>query len=387
MFLTVLGGLLLLITVAAGLQVAFGNRKILFLRDIVPPRADAWPTLSVVFAARNEARAIEAAVRSMLALDYPDLEIVAVDDRSEDATGEILDRLAAEDARLRVHHVRALPAGWLGKNHALHAGAALAQGEFILFTDADILYHPQAMRGALHHAAAQKLDHLAVIPELLLEGQMLPMMMAYFTFCFAMGFQPWKARDPASDKFVGLGAFNLVRRARYLSLGGHERIRLRPDDDLRLGQLVKIEGGRSDLLFGEGRVRVEWYRTFGELFRGLEKNTFSGADYSLAKMAAMFCATALLHIFPFVYLFVATSMYQWALYGAIVAAWGVASLDNNRFHRLPSWSAYLFPISAFLMLVIMGHATFKTLWIGGIRWRGTFYPLKELRSNALPKKT
>src|SRR2546423_821839 len=140
------------------------------LADLSPDGAGLMPPLSVVVPALNEEATVEAAMRTLLALDYPDLEIIGVDDRSTDETGAILDRLAAEDARLRVTHVRELPPGWLGKNHALHVGSAVARGEWILFTDADVHFERDALRRAVRYAVYRRLDHLVVVPQVLLAG-------------------------------------------------------------------------------------------------------------------------------------------------------------------------------------------------------------------------
>jgi hypothetical protein len=141
--------LVLWIGVAA--SIAVGVRSIRFLRDIpLPGIADRLPRLSVVIAARDEAAAVEQALSSVLLQQYPDFEVVVVDDRSTDGTGAILDRMAEREPRLRVVHVDAVPAGWLGKNHALHLGAQGATGELILFTDADVA--PQRGRHRVHPA-------------------------------------------------------------------------------------------------------------------------------------------------------------------------------------------------------------------------------------------
>ena len=119
------------------------------LGALCPPEPPSWPELGVVIAASNEAETIEPALRSLLAQDYPSLEIVMVDDRSTDRTGTIVDHLAASDARISRVHVRVLPAGWLGKVHALQRGVERVRGDFVLFTDADIHFAPGALRRAV----------------------------------------------------------------------------------------------------------------------------------------------------------------------------------------------------------------------------------------------
>ena len=169
---------LLLVIVASGLDVLIGLRRIDSLAR-VPPRNDG-PLVTLVTAARDEAFGIEAAARSLLALEYPALEFVMVNDRSTDRTGEILDGLAIRDSRVRVVHVRELPAGWLGKNHALHRGAAVARGEWILFADADIVMDPTTVGRAMQYVERRGVDHLTLLPRLVMPGILLEAFLSVF---------------------------------------------------------------------------------------------------------------------------------------------------------------------------------------------------------------
>lgn len=207
-----------------------GSRKLRFLREVSAVLPERPPRVSLIAAARNEERNIEAAVRSLLKLDYPELELILVNDRSEDRTGVILDQLAREDGRLCVLHVAELPPGWLGKNHALWLGSRQARGELLLFTDADVLMRPDVLRRAVHLLESAGLDHLAATPEARMPKLLLNLFMAAFGFVFGVFTRPWQARDPKSPRHIGIGAFNLVRAEAYARVGGHRTIALRPDD-------------------------------------------------------------------------------------------------------------------------------------------------------------
>src|SRR5215218_1760725 len=161
------------------------------------------PPLSIVVAARNEARGIEQAMRSLLSQDAPRLEVVAVDDRSDDATGAILDRFAEGEPRLRVVHVADLPPGWLGKNHALWLGAERAGGELLLFTDADVVMAPDTLRRAAAMMAAGGIDHLPAGMHVDMPGWLLKTFGVFFGLMFTVFSRPWKARDPRSRSHVG----------------------------------------------------------------------------------------------------------------------------------------------------------------------------------------
>src|SRR4051812_25283739 len=266
--------------VLAQLAVAAGQIRRL---GSVPPLGDAeMPSVSIVVAARNEARGIEGAMRSLLALDAPRLEVVAVDDRSEDATGAILDRFARGEPRLRVVHVTELPAGWLGKNHALWLGAGHATGELLLFTDGDVEMAPDTLRRAAAFVAAERLDHLAAGMHVDMPGWLLQTFGVFFGVMFALFVRPWKVKDPRSRAHVGVGAFNLLRADAYRRIGTHRAIAMRPDDDLKLGKLVKKHGLRQDFVSATSHVRGEWSHSVGGALHGPRKNGFAGVDYRLS---------------------------------------------------------------------------------------------------------
>ncbi len=374
--------LTLALWLGAAWEVMRGNRRLPRLATLESPPPARWPRVSLVFAARNEGRTVGAAVPTMLALDYPDLELVAVDDRSEDDTGTVLDALAAREPRLRVDHVRALPPGWLGKNHALHHGAAQATGEWILFTDADIHFAPDALRRAVAYAEAERLDHLAAAPRLHGHGTALGVCVGAFSLVFGMFLRPWRIADPRSPAHGGIGAFNLVRAATYRRLGGHAPLRLRPDDDIKLGKLMK-SGGRSAFALGAGALSVAWYASVGELVRGLTKNTFAGVDYRAWMVLGGVAAHALFFLWPVAAVVVAPTAAERALAAAAVAVMLAVAIDNTRFDGGRWWHGALFPLGLLVLDYILLRSMVVTLWTGGITWRGTHYPLAELRRNRL----
>jgi len=200
---------------------------------------------------------LEHALRSLLALTYPNKEIIVVNDRSTDNTGPILDHMANEHASLRILHVKELPAGWLGKNHAHYVGAQLAKGDVLLFTDADIVMAPSSLSRAINYFEANRLNHLAILPRVITLGGALSTVIVGFQFFFNLVTRGWKVRDPKSWAFVGIGAFNMIRRSAYEIIGTHRAIAMRPDDDMRLGQRVKQKDLRSDFLFGVKMLHVE----------------------------------------------------------------------------------------------------------------------------------
>ena len=366
------------------LRVGRGMAGIGFLRDEAPVAVHGAPAVSICVAARNEEGKVADGVRSMVAVDYPALEVVAVDDRSEDATGQILDRLAAEHERLRVLHVEELPSGWLGKNHALQRAADEARGEILLFTDADAVFAPDILRRAVGRMEREGLDHLTAAPDLDMPGPLLGAFAGTFQVYFTQFAEPWKARDPESDRHVGVGAFNLVRAPTYRDAGGHAAIRTRPDDDMRLARRLKENGARADVVYGTGQIRVPWYESLGEAVRGLSRSLWAGLDYSVAAAAGSLAATLALNVWPWIGVAVTSGTSRWLNLVAVAGSAGLFA-GTARYSAVRPWLAVLWPVTGLVFAWITVRSTAGALIRGGIEWRGTFYPLEELRRGGGPR--
>lgn len=375
-----IAGAVLLLTMLTALEISSGHRRIRSLSTVAPEADELLPKVSIIVAARNEQRNIREALQSLLNLSYPDYELIVVNDRSEDDTQAILEQLSAGQPRLKLLQVHQLPPGWLGKNHALWVGSRDASGELLLFTDADIMMEPTVLKRAVTLLEQNRLDHLAVTPALLMPTAFLGMFGIAFAVIFSLFVRPWKARDPRSRFHIGIGAFNLVRSQAYRNIGGHVPIRLRPDDDLKLGKLLKKNGYRQDVVCGPDYLAVEWYASTMELIRGLEKNAFSGADYSVPLVLTGALFQLLCSVWPFVALLVTNGAVQMVYLAAVIILLLMLA-DSARFHRIPVWYALGYPLVSALFVYIMLRTMVLNIIQGGIYWRGTFYPLHELRKN------
>ena len=376
--LTVLGLFSIGVYLVLALEALLGSRQIQHLREVEPAPAAELPKVSIIIPALNEATTIEPALASVLALDYPDLEIIAINDRSTDQTGPILERLALAEPRLQVYHIKELPAGWLGKNHALWYGAGQATGELLLFTDADVVMSRGSLRRAVSYMLARRLDHLAVFFDVVVPGGLLNMLMIDFASAFMAGMRPWKARQEKSRCHIGVGAFNLVSAKAYQACGTHRAIALQPVDDVTLGRLLKESGGHQDCLFGRGDISVEWYSSVAEMVRGLEKNIFPYSGYSLVRIAAVSLVVVLMRIWPLFALFFSDGLLL-SLNAILLAIQLVAALFVAANSSIAARHLVWFPFSAFVGLYIIWHSAVKILLRGGILWRGSFYSLKELK--------
>jgi glycosyltransferase involved in cell wall biosynthesis len=349
------------------------------LKD-VPPVPATPERVSIIVAARDEAPHVRAAMEALLAQDYPDYDVVAVNDRSADETGAILDSIAARDPRLRVVHVQELPDGWLGKNHALHVGAEHADGTLLLFTDGDVVFARDALARAVRLMQVSRVGHLALAVDIICPTWPLALLVNYFMIGFILALRTWRVRDPRSSAYVGIGAFNLVRATAYRAVAGHTRIRMRPDDDLMLGKILKQGGHTQMLAFAEGSVSVAWYHSVAEMTRGLRKNAFAGVHYSIPLTLGVFTFAIVVSIWPALALFTAHGAAR-AWYGVAYVAQLVGYAGGAAANRNRPWLAPLFPVATVMMLYVFGAAVLRTLVRGGIEWRGTFYPLRALREN------
>lgn len=361
----------------------YSSRRVIRLEDAEEARPEdpPLPTLSVVVAARNEERSVEDALGSLLSLDYPEYEVVFVDDRSEDRTGEIADRLSAGDDRLKVVHVRELPAGWFGKNHASHRGAQAASGEILLFTDGDILFDPDAVARGVRHLVRNRLDHLSAAPALTVRGFLLQACVVALHWGIDVTRRLWKVRDPESSEFFGVGSYNLFRADSYLAIGGHRQVALRPDEDLQLGRLVKLSGKRSDFLRAESSVRCEWYRSVRELIRGMEKNAFAAWDYRIAAVVGGTVVLLWVAMAPLVLGLLLAPVHGTAaamfLASAVIAC-GIGILIARE-SSFPWWTGLALPVGILVIAHIWWRSAILTI-LRGVAWGGAPVPLSELRA-------
>jgi hypothetical protein len=348
------------------------------------PAPGVWPSLSVLVAARNEAHTIEPALASLVAQDYPDLEIVLVDDRSTDGTGAVIDRMARADARVTAVHLRDLAPGWLGKVHALQRGLEGSRGEIVLLTDADVHLAPGTLRFAVALMAARGLDQLAAIPRFLptrsvVDVEVVEMLRALLTVLLP----PWAVSSPGSGAFFGVGAFNMFRREAFARTPGFAHLRMETADDVGVGMLLKRSGAACAVVSAVDLVSVTWHRTLADIFRGSEKTYATMADCRAIRMVLMAATTVWFEISPLAGAAVAVSGTDPVLrvVGAAVAlSFGLANVLFARFMPGYLFAGLLTPL---LVPVTVG-AVLRTAWLGwrrdGIDWRGTRYTSAELRA-------
>ena len=370
--------------------------------DRNPVAASGNPRVSIIVPARNEERDIEPSLTRLLELDYDNYEVIAVNDRSTDRTGEIMEsvaRRASQDRgapflasfarkpalseskdgdRLRVLHHRDLPSGWLGKTHAMWTATNAAQGEWLLFTDADVLFKPDSLRRALAYAEAERADHVVVFPQMIMKRPGEYMMIAFFQTMFVFGHRPWKVADPKSRDHMGVGAFNLIRRSAYDAVGTYEALRMEVLDDMKLGKVVKNAGFAQRNVFGGDLISIRWARGASGVVDNLTKNFFAVLSFQLWRTVLSVIGMAFLNLMPFLGVWLA---HGWARlpYAIALGSMFLIYLGMSWRSKVPPYYFLLHPVSTALFIYTLLRSMVYTLRNDGIIWRGTKYPLEELR--------
>lgn len=350
-----------------------------------PVLASGNPKLSIIVPARNEEETIEQALTTLLSLDYDNYEVIAVNDRSTDHTGEIMERVAAahvsrgaRNVSLRVVHHTELPPGWLGKTHAMWTAANAATGDWLLFTDADVLFKPDSVRRALAYAESEPADHVVLFPRMIMKRPGEYMMIAFFQTMFMFGHRPWKVADPSTDDHMGVGAFNLVRRRVYEAVGTYQALRMEVLDDMKLGKVVKKSGFAQRNVFGGDLISIRWAHGAFGVVNNLTKNFFAVLSFQSWRVVISVIGLAFLNFGPFLGIWFA---HGWARvpYAIALVSMFLIYIGMSWRSAVPPYYFVLHPVSAALFIYTLIRSTIFTLWNDGIVWRGTKYPLEELR--------
>ena len=376
------GSILALVWFSRLLDAALGMSKV---ADISRPewnrKPAGKPRVSIIVPARNEEAHIAPALTTLLKLDYDNYEVIAVNDRSTDRTGEVMNQIAITPEareRLKIIHITELPLGWLGKGHAMWTAANQANGDWLLFTDADVLFRPDVLRRALAYAQAESADHLVLFPRMIMKSPGERMMIAFFQTLFVFGHRPWKVADPKTKDHMGVGAFNLIRRRVYDAVGSYQALRFEVLDDMKLGKLVKNTGYAQRNVYGADLISLRWAHGAMGMVDNLTKNSFAILSFQWWRALLSAFALAFLNLMPFVGIWIAHGWARLPYAVALASIFGIyvgMSWESD----IPAYYFVLHPVGTALFVYIMLRSMALTLAQGGVVWRGTVYSLEELR--------
>jgi chlorobactene glucosyltransferase len=365
-----------------------------------PPSSDA-PLISVCVPARNEERNIRACVESLLAQDYPNFEVIVLDDRSTDATPEILRdlrmefdgltlSLKAQAPSLHMIHGSDLPKGWAGKPHALFQASAAARGlpeAWLCFVDADTFLSPNTLSSCYAKAIETKSDMFTIMTFQILGSFWEKVIMPIVMTALSVGFSPRKVNDPGTRDAIANGQFILIKRAVYDTIGGHERVKDQIVEDKAISEQVKWNGYRLIVANGYAVARTRMYTSLPEMWEGWTKNIYLGLrDRPSLMLLGVFgaflalVAALILPLWPLLGLFwyfqgggwlaltvIAKSLLLWAI---VICARARVALGMG----ISPWYALTLPLGAAVFAAMMFTSTWRVLSGKGVAWKGRIYP-------------
>lgn len=376
------GSVLVLVWFSRLLDAALGMRKV---ADIAQPQWNLklthTPRVSIIVPARNEEEHIGPTLTRLLQLDYGNYEVIAVNDRSTDRTGVVMNQVASIQrprSGLTLIHIADLPANWLGKAHAMWSAANHASGDWLLFTDADVLFKPDVLNRALAYAESESADHLVLFPRIIMKSPGETMMIAFFQTLFVFGHRPWKVADPKTKDHMGVGAFNLIRRSVYDAVGTYQALRFDVVDDMKLGKIVKNAGFAQRNVYGGDLISLRWAKGAMGVVDNLTKNFFAVMSFQWWRLVPSAFVLAFLNLMPFLGIWLAHGWQRLPYAVALVSLFGIY-LGMSWKSDIPPYCFVLHPVSTVIFVYAMLRSMVLTLARGGVVWRGTFYPLEELR--------
>ena len=345
------------------------------------------PRVSILIPARNEAANLATTLPAFLAQDYDNYEVILADDASTDGTAELAQAFAERHPdRLRVIRIESLPPDWIGKPHALHSAFRVAQGEWVLATDADIVFHPQALRAGLWLAERQAAELVSIYPFAECRSFWEKVMMPVFVGALATFFPLRKINDSRSSVALASGGYILMRRSVWAGLGGYEAIRREMIDDLNTARLVKHSGRRIFVAMTRNLVRTRMYSSFREIWEGLRKNNFAAFRYSVLRSLGVAAGVLLTNLLPLVCLAYGASHWaagrQWPsgsaglILALSLAQYGLSALLHGvlvSFYRIGWGYALLAPLGAIVYTAISLDSMLRTLLGKGVSWKLRHY--------------
>lgn len=365
------------------IQSVIGLKKIKHCKNMRPLTKD-HPKVSIILTALNEEDYIAETVKRLMNIDYPNLEMIIVNDRSTDNTGHVLNELQQQCPHLKTYHIDRLPEGWLGKNHAMQKGSEIAEGEYLLFIDADTLLESTTLSRAMQYVLDHELDHLTSIYQLKKSHSLINAVIEDLTIEGFKTAKPWLANNPQFKNFVGNGKFNLLKTSAYRAIEGHQKIKLCVVDDQMLGMHLKWAGFKQDVFISNQYIIVDWYTSIKGFIKGVEKHIFPSFAYSVPAVIVLSFMGFMLHIFPLFAIFLTDGLTQ--LLNIVIVLMRILSCQyfmhliyQNKTIALMSL------VTPIIGLITLWNSTYQYIKTNGIVWKGTHYQICALKQCKLPK--
>jgi chlorobactene glucosyltransferase len=339
--------------------------------------------VSVIVPAKDEEANIGAALETILAQDYPNIEIIVVDDRSTDGTAEVVRRVAERDGRVRLVEVKELAAGWFGKPHAMHAGAREARGEWLLFVDADCRQAPHSVRVGVGFCAAEGGEMLSLWPVLEMHGFWENAVQPVAGSVLVAWFRPGWVNDPRRRTAFANGQYILIRRSTYEAVGGHGAVRAKVVEDIAFARHVKGHGHRLLNAIGQDIFTTRMYDSLRAMWKGWTR-IFYGAFEGVGRMVGVLFLTFFFTLLPFAVFAVSAAALAvgaggWWIWTVLAASLATVAAILVTMRRLfiagcgNPWYLALYPLAVVMVMAFEAGALARALGLGAVTWRGTTY--------------
>jgi chlorobactene glucosyltransferase len=339
------------------------------------------PFVSICVPARNEERDLEACLGSLMTQDYPNFEVIAADDQSEDRTLEIIKYFERRFDNFIGFQGKPLPEDWLGKPYILSQAFSKTKGEYLLFTDADPVFEPFALKSAMFLMQKQKLDMLTLMPGASFgsfwERAVQPVIFGLIAGLTRFG----DVNNPDSPKAMGIGAFILVKRSAYEKAGGHESVKKNVIEDIALGKIIKRSGHKIWIANGKSLFSIRMYHSFYEIWTGWKKNVFSAFKRSIPRTIWFAVCLIGCQLTPFFILYgnwiIETSTWSLTLSLFAVFLILVTGIGLCKELKLNPAVTILFPLGSLVVVGIMFSSMQQAVIKNKTEWRGRVYTASE----------
>ncbi|OLY93525.1 Glycosyltransferase, catalytic subunit of cellulose synthase and poly-beta-1,6-N-acetylglucosamine synthase [Cnuella takakiae] len=370
--------LVLLAWLGIAVYLLVNGRRIGYLKAVQPTAHVPQPSIALIIAVRNEAKNLRQALNTLTGLHYPNYKIILVDDGSTDGSRSIIEEFTARYNHIECIPIHALPGGWMGKSYALYQGYRHSSEHWLLFTDADVRFSADSLEKSIGYCHTTGAAHLTVLPYVRSRSWVVNCVNSFFQALFYIRYRPWATADKNSDAYLGMGAFNLVHRDAYETIGTHARFALHPNDDLKLGAHLKKAGFPQHVLYGKDSISYEWYSSLKDFITGLTKNAFSSVDYSIARVTTNALGALLLFVLPVPGFLLSGDVILQAVAVLIVLVQAILMVGRKGVYGR-WWYALLIPFSALVIVFIMLRSAVLILANNGLYWSKRFYRLNDLK--------
>ena len=333
------------------------------------------PLVSVLVPARNEGENIEKCILSLLEQDYPNYEVIVLDDNSEDNTLIKLEKIKEEYPHLKIFSNDVLLDGWTGKNFSCHTLSRYAKGEWLLFTDADTVHSSDSIASSIEAIITERAELLSIMPELVMKSPSEKLFMPLVHFAL-LSFLPLGLMNTIKDSraVLALGPFMLINAKFYRKIGGHEKIKDKIVDDLRLAQEVKRNSGKVVFMDGQDIVSVRFYKNFKDLWNGFSKNSFGAFDNSPLILIIFLSLNFAIYVLP--YLLFISGILKFQLY--LFPSLQVFLITLHRYtlsvrFRINLWLIFLHPAALIFGILIALNSMQLALLNKAMVWKERIY--------------